>query len=299
MDDDTAAVLADLRRPFKPEAIKWKIQTNPKPEQGKKAMIVAHIDARLVAARLNTVAPDWSNSFNEGLHGSVICRLTVCGHTRCDVGWAEVADSNGVITDAGIKGIYSDAFKRAAVQFGVGAFLYSLPRQYAAADQLKHLGRSWYLTPALENKLRGSYADWLKATGIKDFGEPLDHGSVASDATDDLPTGSPDSPPQRDAASAHGAEGHLPNRPPLGITLDQVRALRKAVYEASPSREELRLLLTAVGVENALVADYLSEESITKADARKVVALLTDEQADAILAALKTARERENGGTDE
>ena len=287
---DLAAVLADLRRPFK-EAIKWKIQTNPKPEQNKKAMIAVYIDARLVAARLNTVAPDWSNSFNDGLHGSVICRLTVGGHTRCDVGWAEVADSDGQITAAGIKGLYSDAFKRAAVQFGVGAFLYSFPRQYAAADQLKQLGRGWYLTPALETKLRGSFAKWLKDTGIKDFGEPFDHGSVASDATDDLPTGSPDSPAQRDAASANGPEGHLSNGTG-GIPLDQVRDLRNAVYTAGANREELGLLLVTAGVENALVATYLEKESsITKAEAKKTAALLTDEQASAVLAALEGERD--------
>jgi hypothetical protein len=293
---DLAAVLADLRRPFKPEAIKWKIQTNPKPEQNKKAMIVAHIDARLVAARLNTVAPDWSDSFNDGLHGSVICRLTVCGHTRCDVGWAEVADSNGLITDAGIKGIYSDAFKRAAVQFGVGAFLYSLPRQYAAADQLKHLGRSWYLTPALENKLRGSYAKWLKDTGIKDFGEPFDHGSVASDASDDAETPAPADAGKLGRSLAGSDDDWYGDYEDPSISLDKVRALRGAVTEAGANREELGLLLVTAGVENALVANLLAAESITKAQAKKAAALLTDEQASAVLAALESTTEGSHNG---
>jgi hypothetical protein len=211
-----------------------------------------------------------------------------------------IADSNGVITDAGIKSIYSDAFKRAAVQFGVGAFLYSLPRQYAAADQLKQLGRSWYLTPALENTLRGSYAKWLKDTGIKDFGEPLDHGSVASDATDDVETPAPAAPPIGRTYAVQPAN--------MGIPLDQVRALRSAVIDAGATPEEVGLLLVTVGVQYALAADYLAAESMTLAEAKATATLLTDEQASAVLDALRTAARKdhyngepepaENGGTD-
>ena len=72
-----------------------------------------------------------------------------------------------------------------------------------------------------------------------------------------------------------------------GITLDQVRVLRDAVTEAGASSEELGLLLVTVGVENALVANLLTAESITKAEAKKAAALLTDEQANHVLVALE------------
>ena len=90
---------------------------------------------------------------------------------------------------------------------------------------------------------------------------------------------------------AETAEREKPNGKPKseGVTLDQIRTLRDAVTEAGATREELGLLLVTVGVENALVANLLTAESITKAEAKKAAALLTDEQASAVLAALESA----------
>lgn len=239
-----ASALTELRRPFTPGAVKWKIQTNPRPEQNKKAMIVAHIDARLVAARLNMVAPEWSDEFEEGLHGSVLCRLTVCGHTRTDVGWDEARDGEGNVTDAGIKGLYSDAFKRAAVQFGVGAFLYSLPRQYAAAADLKQIGRSWYLTPALEKRLRDGYSRWLHDVGERDFGKPLDHGSVASEAADESATPEPNGSPKLSPEQAQREEKPLPK-----LTPEQTTRLMERVKRADLAGQPLSMKLRSLGAE--------------------------------------------------
>jgi hypothetical protein len=208
-------VLRELRRPFTPEAIGWKIQTNPK--ENKKAMLVAFINARNVAARLNAVAPEWDDGYQPGLHGSVICHLTVLGHTRSDVGFATVPKSP---TGVAVKTLYSDAFKRAGVKFGIGAFLYSLPRQYAPGSDLRQVGDSWYLTPKVEGQLRKAYLKWLNGDG-KEFGSPLGHGD-AEDAQGDIEGDSaPDEqslerqlPPEkveplRNAVLSAGLEEHL------------------------------------------------------------------------------------------
>jgi hypothetical protein len=164
-----AEALPHLRRPFSPAAVKYKIQTNPKADD-KPALIVAFIDARLASERLNYVCPgEWGTRF-ESVEGGVLCHLTVFGETRCDVGW-----SKGRTTDIDLKSVYSDAFKRAAVHFGVGVSLYALPQMRLRAPEIKKFGQSWYIERKGEDVLRGQYIAFLNGKGSQ-FGEPLDHG---------------------------------------------------------------------------------------------------------------------------
>lgn len=205
------AVVRELRRPFPPESVKFKIQTNPKGPQGK-AMVVAFIDARNVGSRLNkVVGSEWESKFSPMQAGSgLVCHLTVLGKTRCDVGWTRDWG-----TDMGVKTAYSDALKRAAVQFGVGEFLYSLPRMWVDAKDLKSWqgkgGTQWAMTPATEARLRNQYQQWCARDDVaKEFGKPLgwdslDHqGDVETlDAQpvipDEAPAAGPKSPTNNEA----------------------------------------------------------------------------------------------------
>jgi hypothetical protein len=91
------------------------------------------------------VGGDWSDAYQKAPSGGLECALTVCGVTRRDVG---DDDSDNEKEKAG----YSDAFKRAAVKFGVGRFLYSLPKMYA---QVKQIGKNFYLADGEEKRLQG------------------------------------------------------------------------------------------------------------------------------------------------
>lgn len=135
-------IVAALRAPFAAAAVKWKIEANPK--EGKTlALVVAYLDARDVAERLDDAAGgDWWDDYTipqRGDHKNLECRLTVCGVTRVDVG---ESDST--------KDLYSDAFKRAAVKFGIGRFLYRLPIIYAQAEQF---GKTWSVTKDAQAQL--------------------------------------------------------------------------------------------------------------------------------------------------
>lgn len=165
-----------LRRPFTVAAIKFRVL------QGKdgRANCAAYIDARLAAERLNAVCPHlWEEPSYTPVQGGMRCDLRVDGLTRSDVGW-----SKGTGNDMDLKALYSDAFKRAAVKFGVGVSLYALPRLVvtASAGQVKEWTKNdktqYFLQPAGEQHLRGIYAKWLESTGVQAFGEPLDHGDV-------------------------------------------------------------------------------------------------------------------------
>lgn len=138
----TPEIVTALRAPFGADAVKWKIEANPKPEKTL-ALVVAYIDARDVAERLDLVTGgDWSDDYalpQRGGDDVLECRLTVCGVTRVDVGQSDSP-----------KDLYSDAFKRAGVKFGVGAFLYRLPIVYA---QAKQLGKLWVVTDEAQAEL--------------------------------------------------------------------------------------------------------------------------------------------------
>lgn len=158
-----------LRRPFTPQAVKFKVQATW--EGG--ALIVAYIDARLVIERLNLIVPDlWSQTYEPTNSGLMWCHLTIAEVTRSDVG-EEVGNK---------KGLVSDALKRAGVHFGIGVSLYALPklRVNESDGHLKKAdGRDKYrLTPNGETRSRSLYASWLDTIGTKGFGGPLDHGDA-------------------------------------------------------------------------------------------------------------------------
>lgn len=184
------AMMRELRRPFTPEAVRFKVQVNPKSDDGS-AICVAYIDARLVSERLNAVAPGrWSHTFvnpPNPSQKSVACRikLEVDGQvlTREDVGWASGGDTS---KDQGYKGMYSDAFKRAAVHYGIGTTMYAFPQQFIKARDLKKTNDGKYrMTDKVETQLRNAYRTWVTSEAVaKIFGAPLSHGDVEGSAGD-------------------------------------------------------------------------------------------------------------------
>lgn len=214
---DLAAATPHLRRPFSPEAIRWKVQaTWGRGKDGPRTggMVVPYIDARLVAERLDAVVPGKWSDHSEPVPGNpnaMICRLTVCTATRSGVG--ESTHS--------LKGAESDALKRAGVKFGIGACIYAMNRVTLNATEnggmqgsgknakptLKATSRrgkdSAELTDEATDWLLEMYGRWVNTPKIKAaFGEALDHGDTAEtlgiEGADARPPDQDD--PERDAA---------------------------------------------------------------------------------------------------
>lgn len=158
---------------------------------GPKAVQIAHyIDARAASRVLDEVfAGDWhARNLNiTESHGEAVVQLalTVRGATRDGVGSGRDA-----------KAAASDALKRGAVLFGVGAYLYALPRTFLAkaGPHVRLVERDGktraYITEAGERELRKAFERWLEGPGRR-FGEPRDLG-VLEDAIghelDEAPT---------------------------------------------------------------------------------------------------------------
>lgn len=191
-----------LRRPMTVAATRWKVQALV----GGKALVVPHIDARLVMDRLDVVvgAQNWEENFHtvDWGGGSLMCELTVLGHTHKDVGEGRDA-----------KAMRSDSLKRAAVNFGIGRFLYAIVKVKFPTDgpliylQKKTLQNGKvkmvpWLTPAGEEELPRIYTRWLWEHGVKAYGNPIDHGDSFAAGGDfeagvdvDAPEEDPDAPP--------------------------------------------------------------------------------------------------------
>jgi Rad52/22 family double-strand break repair protein len=122
-DYETAQDLFDaLSAPFLTDYIEWRIGSmNAEKTRG---LPLAYIDARAVMDRLDSAC---------GIDGWQ-CRYQINGtKTVCELGirmpdreWIWKADGAGDTDFEAEKGALSDAFKRVAVRFGVGRYLYEL-----------------------------------------------------------------------------------------------------------------------------------------------------------------------------
>lgn len=125
----SAELLAALAKPFPADSIHWRVGSTTK--DGKRGMALAYIDARDVMDRLDEVCcGEWQDSYSE-VCGRIVCNITIYGQTR--------ADGAGDTAVEAEKGGLSDAFKRAAVKWGVGRYLYRLPSEWVALDGKKRI----------------------------------------------------------------------------------------------------------------------------------------------------------------
>lgn len=132
----------ELKKPFTYEELDWVVIFSMMKGSTPWLEIVAHVDARAVMNRLDSVVgpSNWWDEYEEGPNGGVMCRLTIRtpdgNLTKCD-------GAEGDAKIGGKKAGYSNALKRAAVKFGIGRYLYDMPRMFAELmkDQKKHYYR--------------------------------------------------------------------------------------------------------------------------------------------------------------
>ena len=131
-------VMKILKRPFPASAISWRAgATNAKKNGGKpnKCIALAYIDARDVMERLDYVfGSNWQCSYSHA-DKKTICEISVL----IDGQWIKRANGAGDSDIEAEKGAISDAFKRAAVMFGIGRYLYNIPNTWVECDEWGHI----------------------------------------------------------------------------------------------------------------------------------------------------------------
>lgn len=122
----------DLKQLTKVIPYQWRVQSFSKNKP--MAQIVAYIDARDVMKLLDEVvgAENWQSDYKE-VKGNVYAGVSIKVNDEWVWKWDCGTESNMEAE----KGEASDSFKRAAVKWGVGRFLYDLDIKYVDANEIK------------------------------------------------------------------------------------------------------------------------------------------------------------------
>lgn len=133
--------LADLRKPFPPERVEWRVGSMT--QDKKSGMALAYIDARDVQDRLDEVCgpENWQCRYPHA-NGKTVCEVgilvpSVQSGTAFE--WVWKSDGAGDTDIEAEKGALSDAFKRAAVRWGVGRYLYDIESPWVSLDDKKRI----------------------------------------------------------------------------------------------------------------------------------------------------------------
>lgn len=125
------AIHSKLCKPFAASLVELKPGATTKDQS--RALCMPFVDSRAYQTRLDrVVGPEgWSVEYRPLSDRAVLCRLTILGVTREDVGECNANDENAATSAV------AQSFKRACSAFGLGRYLYSLPQIWAAYDAQK------------------------------------------------------------------------------------------------------------------------------------------------------------------
>lgn len=159
---DKNELLNQLKRPFPVDRIHWRIgSTNIKKDTDNElkwgevpqGSAMCYIDARDVVKRLDDVAPlAWQSRYSHAANGVFICEIGI----KIEDEWLWRSNGAGETAFEAEKGGMSDAFKRAATQWGVGIYLYQIPSAWV---NMSRRGNTWALNEP------PSLPDWATPEG--------------------------------------------------------------------------------------------------------------------------------------
>lgn len=147
-------IAAQLRAPFPPDDIEWRLQQVGVKDNKPWAKAIAYLTQRAIQDRLDEIVGpgNWKNYFQRGPEGGVMCGI---GIRIADDEWVFKYDgagnpktSDGLSEGDAIKGGFSNAMKRAAVQWGIGRYLYGLTDSFVNI----HNGGAKYQGPKTTKK---------------------------------------------------------------------------------------------------------------------------------------------------
>ncbi|QCJ45486.1 hypothetical protein FAY30_26465 (plasmid) [Bacillus sp. S3] len=130
-------VMAALQAPFSTSDIEWRVShsgvSNGKPW----AMVLAYVTNRAIQSRLDEVfgPAGWKNKYEDFKEG-IICTISCLVEGQ----WIEKSDGAEQTDIESLKGGLSNAMKRAAVQWGIGRYLYKIDSMFVEVFKDKRQG---------------------------------------------------------------------------------------------------------------------------------------------------------------
>lgn len=204
-DAPEPSIYERLAAEFPRDAIHWRSQKLT--QSGNKALALAYLDARDVQDRLDQVCTPagWRNTVTETQKGRVLSTIEIL----IDGQWVGKCDGAGDTAVEGEKGGISDAFKRSAVLWGIGRYLYRLPTVWAPCKSREHpqgsgkryfsewIGSPWdqvpntwkastYSDAPYHDPITGEVAETKGPVGISGIKDRLGKLRIAGDKADTL-----------------------------------------------------------------------------------------------------------------
>lgn len=129
-------LLDALAAPFEPQNIEWRVQSATRGSNGEiRLLVLPYIESRAVMSRLDAVCGcRWQTRYRLiEINGKQAfqCQLSI----KIGDEWITRTDGADVTEIESVKGGHSNALKRAAVQWGIGRYLYDLPSYWVVLKQ--------------------------------------------------------------------------------------------------------------------------------------------------------------------
>ena len=150
----------EFGKPFPASDVSWRLQYVN--EQRMQGIAVPYLDARAVADRLDEVVGQnrWKDSYtpwHESVSGkktksSQLCTISIYDDELGQ--WIDKTDGAEDSDIEAVKGGLSDAFKRAAVKWNIGRYLYSFEPVWVTAEKR---GRAFIIAKSENGKLEAAY----------------------------------------------------------------------------------------------------------------------------------------------
>lgn len=142
--DSVEALLKQLKNPFEAKFVKVRVGATNKDKT--KGIALFYLDSREVMKRLDEVCglDGWASDKEAvtagdklvGVKCSLSIRMPYCDARGIEK-WVTRSDYGEPSMASPLKGASSDALKRAAVNFGIGRYLYYIPNQWYELDKYK------------------------------------------------------------------------------------------------------------------------------------------------------------------
>lgn len=122
-----------LSAPFPAEDIEWRLQSCGDKNGKIWGMCLAYVTNRAIMQRLDDVVgvASWKNEFIPAPNGGVMCSISI----KINNEWVTKQDGAENTDIEAVKGGLSGAMKRAAVQWGIGRYLYKLEEGFAVVSE--------------------------------------------------------------------------------------------------------------------------------------------------------------------
>jgi hypothetical protein len=149
MDKSAEQIISELAQPFDYRKIHFRIGARTRDKT--KGIPLAYIDARDAMERLDAVVgpANWQRRYPWSDSPRLYCEVGI----RIDGEWIWKGDGAGDTDVEAEKGAFSDAFKRACVNWGIAQYLYDVPNAWV---DLQNEGKKF----ADEANIRDRLAKW-------------------------------------------------------------------------------------------------------------------------------------------